>query len=162
MIGMSKTEMVRAYTESLLEQVLETDKVKADHDGDYPVRFQSALYYVRIDSGRRDEPVVQVFAIAVDKIEPGPLLYEALNDINAQLKFARTFWVGGQVLIEAEMPGMSLSLDGFANACHNVAHAADFFGLTLAEEFGGKTAFADEKGPEYEDRAVLTGQWQYL
>lgn len=159
MIGMSKTEMVRVYAESLLGQVIGPDKVKADHDGDYPVRFQSALYYVRIDSGQRDEPVVQVFAIAVDKIEPGPLLYEALNGINTQLKFARTFWVGGQVLIEAEMPGMSLSPDGFANACNKVGDAADFFGPRLAKDFGGKTAFADEKGPDYEASEVQTGQY---
>jgi hypothetical protein len=43
MIGMSKTDMVRAYTETLLEQVIGADKAKADNDGDYPVRYQSAL-----------------------------------------------------------------------------------------------------------------------
>src|SRR5580658_72714 len=32
MIRMSKTEMVRAYAESLLEQVVGTDKVKPDND----------------------------------------------------------------------------------------------------------------------------------
>jgi hypothetical protein len=120
MIRMSKTEMVRAYAESLLEQVVGTDKVKPDNDGDYPVRYQSALYYVRIDPGRRDDPVVQVFAAAVDKVEPGPPLYEALNDINTQLRFARAFWVRGQVLIEAEMPGMSrsaLSSDDNSGQC---------------------------------------------
>ena len=150
MISMSKTDMVRAYTEILLKQVIGADTIEPDHDGDYPVRYQSALYYVRIDPGRRDDPVVQVFAVAVDKVKPAPPLYEALNEINTQLRFARTFWVGGQVLIEAEMPGMSLSPDNFASACRTVASAADYFGPRLAEGFGGKTAFDDEKGPDYE------------
>jgi hypothetical protein len=57
--------MVRAYAESLLEQVLKTDRVRPDKDGDYPVRYQSALYYVRIVPGQSDDPVVQVFAIAL-------------------------------------------------------------------------------------------------
>ena len=154
---MSKTDMVRAYTESLLERVIGADKVMADNDGDYPVRFQSALYYVRIDPGPRDDPVVQVFAVAVDKIEPGPALYEALNDINARLRFARTFWVRGQVLIEAEMPGLSLSLEGFGSACETVRYAADHFGPQLAEQFGGKTAFEDEKGADYERSGFGSG-----
>ena len=157
MVRMSKTEMVRAYAESLLEQFVSTDKVKPDNDGDYPVRYQSALYYVRIDPGRRDDPVVQVFAVAVDKVEPGPSLYEALNDINTQLRFARAFWVRGQVLIEAEMPGMSLSPDGFAGACQTVASAADHFGPRLAEQFGGKTAFEDDKDAGYQVSEVGSG-----
>jgi hypothetical protein len=160
MIGMTKTDMVRAYAESLIEQVTGADKAKADNDGDYPVRYRSALYYVRIDPGPRDDPVVQVFAVAVDKIESGPPLYEALNDINARLRFARTFWVKGAVLIEADMPGLSLSLDGFGSACDAVAYAADHFGPLLAEQFGGKTVFEDEKGADYERSGL--GSWGYL
>jgi hypothetical protein len=149
MIDMSKTDMVRAYTEILLKQVTGIEEVEPDHDGDYPIRYESALYYVRIVPGMADDPVVQVFAVAVDKVGPAPALYEALNDINTKLKFARTFWVGGQVLFEAEMPGMSLSLDGFASACRTVASAADYFGSRLVEGFGGKTAFDNEKDPDY-------------
>ena len=62
---MSRADMVRAYAESLLEQVLNIDRVRPDKDGDYPVRYQSALYYVRIVSGQSDDPVVQVFAKAL-------------------------------------------------------------------------------------------------
>jgi hypothetical protein len=45
---------------------------------------------------------------------------------------------------------MSLSLDGFASACRTVASAADDFGPRLVEQFGGKTAFEDEKDPGYD------------
>jgi hypothetical protein len=147
---MSKTDMVRAYTESLLKQVLSTDNVVTDDDGDYPVRFNSALYYVRIDSGSNDHPVVQIFAIALAGIDAGPELFERLNGINTRLRFARCFWVANQVLFESEMVGEELSLVGLRQACETVGGAADFFGKQLADEFGGKTAFADEKAEEYE------------
>ena len=149
---MSKTDMVRAYTESLLKQVLGIENVMRDGDGDYPVRFESALYYVRIDSGAHDYPVVQVFAVALAEIGVGPELYEELNRINSQLRFARIFWVANQVLIELEMIGEELSLASFSNACQTVGGAADYFGPRLAEKFGGKTAFADEEGPDYRSR----------
>ncbi len=145
--------MVRAYTEALLKEVLGTNKVIADLDGDYPVRYKSALYYVRIDAGRDDEPVVQVFAVVLADVPASPGLFERLNEINASLRFARTFWVRDQVLIETELMGLELSLAEFATACGAVASAADHFGPRLAEVFGGRTAFADEQGPDYEPPA---------
>jgi hypothetical protein len=147
---MSKVDMVRAYTESLLMQVLGADKVFRDDDGDYPVRYESALYYVRIDAGSNDDPVVQVFAIALADVTPTADLFERLNLINSQLRFARIFYVRNQVLIESEMIGEELSLAGFTTACETVGGAADYFGPRLAEQFGGRTAFADEQGPDYE------------
>jgi hypothetical protein len=146
----SKAEMVRAYAESLLKHSLGTDQVVRDDDGDYPVRFKSALYFVRIDPGSRDFPVVQVFAIALAEVAPTPDLFEELNQINTQLRFARIFWVRNQILIESEVAGEELSLAGFTSACETVGGAADYFGPRLAERFGGKTAFADEQEPDYE------------
>jgi hypothetical protein len=156
---MSRADMVRAYAESLLEQVLKTDRIRPDKDGDYPVRYQSALYYVRVDPGQNDDPVVQVFAKVLADITPSSELFEHLNEINTQLRFARIFWVRDQVLVESEMPGMALSLEGLGNACNTVGGAADYFGPRLAEVFGGKTAFADEKGPDYEEPANWPGQY---
>ena len=147
---MSKTDMVRAYAESLMKQLLGTDQIIRDADGDYPVRYNSAIYYVRIDSGSNDDPVVQVFAVALAEITPTPELFEQLNVINSQLRFARIFWVRDQVLIESEMIGVDLSLAGFSTACETVGGAADYFGPRLAEQFGGKTAFADEQEADYE------------
>ncbi|MHB8328197.1 MAG: hypothetical protein ACYDD6_00975 [Acidimicrobiales bacterium] len=46
-----------------------------------------------------------------------------------------------------------------ANACRSVANAADLFGPRLAEKFGGKTAFADEKGPNYENPGEMPGMY---
>ena len=156
---MSKAEMVRAYTESLLEKILGVDKLRADADGDWPVRFESALYYVRVDPATREEPVVQIFAVVLAGVGASPELFEELNDINACLRFARAFWVRDQVLIESEIVGEAMSLAGFASACEAVAGAADHFGVRLAERFGGATPFADEQGPGYEPPSPMLGQY---
>ena len=147
---MVKAEMVRSYVESLLEQLLEIEKITQDQDGDYPVRYRSALYFVRIVPGKYDDPVVQVFATVLANIQPSPQLFESLNEINTQLHFTRIFWVAEQVLIESEIHWEALSPAGFNTACRDVAMGADYFGPRLAKALGGQTAFADEKGPDYE------------
>jgi hypothetical protein len=64
--------MVKAYIESLLEDLTGTEKVSPDHDGDYPIRYPSAQYYVRVlDVG---EPVVQIFAVAVADVKSNRFL----------------------------------------------------------------------------------------
>ena len=146
---MSKTDMVRAYAESLLKQILNVDVVSRDQDGDYPVRYKSALYYVRVDAGSDDLPVVQVFAIALAQIARSQELFEELNTINSRLRLARIFWVADQVLIESEIVGEELSLAGFSTASEIVGGAADYYGPRLATKFGGQTAFADEEEDDY-------------
>ena len=144
-----RSDMVRAYVESLLERLTGIDKAVPDHDGDYPVRYRDALYYVRL-IGEKD-PVVQVFATAVADIEATPELLSRLNDVNSQIRFARVFWVRGQVLVESDLVGQSLDGAEFDSACTAVATITDHFAPLIAEEFGGRTAFADEKDDAAKD-----------
>lgn len=115
----------------------------------------SALYYVRLFGDV--DPVVQVFAIAVKDLDPSAGLYERLNDINANICCARTFWVSGQVLFESDLAGRTISPDSFERACQAVATITDHFGALLAEEFGGSTPFQDDKQEDtpFEDSAKL-------
>ncbi|MGH3277197.1 MAG: hypothetical protein ACRDNZ_23070, partial [Streptosporangiaceae bacterium] len=53
-------DLVTAYVETLIERLTGADKAVPDHDGDYPVQYRSALYYIRVVGGR--VPVVQVFS----------------------------------------------------------------------------------------------------
>lgn len=138
--------MVRAYVESLLERLIGASQVTPDQDGDYPVRYQGALYYVRL-VGQVD-PVVQVFSVAVAGIRPTAALLKELNAINSTIRFARVFWVLDQVLVETELVGEGVEPADFDNACRAVATITDHYGPLLAERFGGTTAFADEKVPE--------------
>ena len=138
-----RADMVRAYVESLIERLTGEDKVVPDEDGDYPVRYRSAAYYVRLVGDV--DPVLQVFAIAVKDIEATPALYERLNGINADIRFARIFWVGKQVLVESDLVSQTLDKEEFDQACQAVGTITDHFGSLLAVEFGGATFFADEK-----------------
>lgn len=149
--------MVTSHMETLIERVTGVDKANADHDGDYPVRFRDALYYVKV-AGTDDRPIVRVFSTVVADVDPNPDLYEAINDINTRLGFCRCFWVSGQVLIETEHLGMTIKTDDFFELADNVASASNYFGPKLAERFGGKLAFDDSKGAEY-DEPPLPGMY---
>jgi hypothetical protein len=141
------SDMVKAYVESLLEDLTGTEKVSPDHDGDYPVRYRSAQYYVRVLEGR--EPVVQIFAVAVADVKATDSLMRDLNDINTKLRFCRAFWVRDQVLFEAEHLGLGLTRNDFHERIAAVARAADRFGGELAGKYDGRTAFADEQDADY-------------
>lgn len=140
--------MVTSHVETLIERITGVDKAVADHDGDYPVRYKDALYYVRV-AGDDTRPIVRVFSTVVTDVEPNADLYEAVNDINTRLGFSRCFWVSGQVLIEAEHLGMTIRTEDLFELADNVASASNFFGPQLVERFGGKMAFDDSKGVGY-------------
>lgn len=140
--------MVRSHVETLIEELTGVDKAEPDGDGDYPIRFRNALYYVRVTNAQ--VPVVQVFSIAVSEIERSDPLLGVLNTMNTQLHFCRTFWVGGQVLIESEHLGMTLEAGDFRECSENVAAASDHLAPLLVEQFGGKLAFENEKTESYE------------
>jgi hypothetical protein len=158
-----RAEMVRAYVETLLERLTGNEKVVADKDGDYPVRYKDALYFVRL-VGEVD-PVVQVFATAVTGIPSTPALLEQLNEINSSIRFARVFWVHEQVLVEADLIGSTVDPEEMDSACRAVATITDHFGPLIAQAHGGKTAFADEKkepAGSSEDKPVEHGTGLYM
>ena len=162
---MPKTDMVRAYLESLLREFLQSDPLR-DSDGDYPVGYGNGGFYVRIDDSRgADAPVVQVFAIALDNVEAGPELFQRLNHINAVVHFVRDFLVQGQVLVEADVEGLELSPAVLDTAMSAVGSAAQHFGPLLQGEFGGETVFAEkfaEKGEADPDDASKPPPGLYL
>ena len=137
-----RTDQARAYVESLLERLLNMDKVFRDGDGDYPVRFRNCLYYVRVIG--TDIPVVQVFSVAVADVSATPELLTALNNLNADIRFARAFHVHSQVLIETEVLAEALDPAGFENACDCVASITLDVAPGLVERFGGRLTFAED------------------
>jgi len=143
-------EMVAAYVETLLEQLTGNEKIVPDQDGDYPVRYRDARYFVRV-VGKPDRPIILVFSVAVDGVEASPGLYEELNDINTKLHFSHCFRVRGQILFETEHLGMTIKPDDFQALVLDVAEASDYFAPQLVERFGGRLAFEDSKGEGYEE-----------
>ena len=88
--------MVTSHVETLIERLTGIKKAEPDADGDYPIRYRSALYYVRVVGSRI--PVVQLFSVAVDETQFTDALARDLNAINARLHFCRIFWVLDQIL----------------------------------------------------------------
>lgn len=105
-----RRDVIAAYVERLLETITDTARVLPDHDGDYPVRFGSALYYVRLVG--HDPTDVQVFAVAVDDVSGSPELFAEINDINTRVRFARVFHVRNQVLVETDLVGDAIDPHG--------------------------------------------------
>lgn len=144
-------DMVISHVETLIEQLTGTAKAIPDADGDYPIRYRNALYYIRITRG--PIPVIQVFSIAVDEADLTDALVHDLNEINAQLHFCRAFWVRGQVLFESEHLGASVTGADFNECALSVAEATDQFARGLAERHEGRLAFEESKEPEYRSAA---------
>ena len=143
----ASADMVTSHVETLIERLTGVEKAQADADGDYPIRYRSALYYVRVV--RAWKPVVQVFSVAVDGIQFTGALARELNEINTHLYFCRAFWARGQVLVEAEHLGSSLTEADFHECAFRVAGATDAFAKGVAERHGGRLAFEESKTPEY-------------
>jgi hypothetical protein len=139
--------MVVSYTRDLLEQLTGV-RPEPDTDGDLPIEYGGASFYVRIDGPT--DPVVQIFSVVLADLEANPELHGALNDINSRLRFARAFHVQKQVLIEAEIWGSDLNMSNFQHACRNVAMASDAHGRSLHESFGGNPRFELSKKKVYQ------------
>ncbi len=146
-LAQASADMVTSHVETLIEHLTGADKATADPDGDYPIRYRSALYYVRVVPAW--QPVVQIFSVAVDDIPFSDALARDLNELNARLHFCRAFWVRRQVLIEAEQLGASLTASDFHECALQVAEATDTFAKGLAERHGGRLAFEQAKEPGY-------------
>ncbi len=157
MIGAMRTDMVTSYVRDLLERIT-GERPEPDADGDWPVTLGGALFYVRITFPT--DPVVQVFSVAVDEVDPSPDLYARLNEINGQLRFARTFYMRQQILFESEIWGTDVNPTNLDHACRNIATATDSFGCDLVQHFGGTPRFERSKSPTYTPESpVLTGPY---
>jgi hypothetical protein len=145
-----RPDVAFVYVRELVER-LTGQRPEPDEDGDLPVAYQGAVFFVRVVGPVGSiEPWIQVFSVALADIQPTPKLMTALNEINRDLRFARAFHVGSQVLIESEMWAEDLTPENFHHACRNVAGATDFFAHRLHEAFGGRLQFEDSKTEEYE------------
>jgi hypothetical protein len=142
------SDLVHAYVSQLLCEWFSLGQVRRDEDGDYPFRYGTAVYYVRVLD--RDPAVLRIFAIAVHDLDCSPGLLEELNEINANVAFARVSHGSRQVWVEAELWADNLDAFVLGMTCERVGELADRIGPSLATLFGGLTRFEldDPEGPE--------------
>jgi len=130
--------LVRPRVEAVLCEYLglpDPESLLWDGDGDIPIRWDNALYFVRLLD--RDPVLVRVFAFILREIEGSPALLEALNSINADIVSARIFWNDGSVIAATEIPAASVEVGDLAHACWSVGSLAAWAGTELQNAFGG-------------------------
>ena len=136
-----RADQASAYVESLLKRFVGSDRVAADHEGDYRVWFRNCLYFVRVSG--HDRAVVQVFSVAVADVDVSPELLTELNILNADIQFARALHVGQQILIETDVLAEALDPASFETACGYVESVTLEMAPSLAARFGGRLTFAN-------------------
>ena len=144
-----RPDMVRSYLKDILESVT-GERPEPDEDGDLPVRFRNACFFVRVVNPT--DPVVQIFSVARAGLEQSPELALALNDINMGIQFARVFHVRDQVLVETEIWASDVNEANVDYACRTVAEATDDINSKL-DGFPGHPQFQESKDPGYTPRA---------
>lgn len=144
MVPVGRLDRIRPYLEKLLKEGFELPELSPDPDGDYPFRFRSAGYYVRLIN--EQSPTVQVFSIAPREVKRSAKLFTAVNDINAQIAFARLYVVTNQVVVATELVAETLDAEELGNACNIVGRIADKVGPDLQAQFGGRMLFEEEIG----------------
>jgi hypothetical protein len=133
-------EELRPLVERALEGWLGLDALIRDADGDYPVRIGSALMFVQLLDGV--PPVVRVFSPILRDVAASPVLLEALNEINARIRFGRVLWTDRQVVVAMELTAADLTEAQVVFACTQLGNLADHLDDGLRGRFGGATAFA--------------------
>lgn len=137
---MARSDLVHAHIAALLREWFNLEQVHRDEDGDYPFRFGTTAYYVRVLD--RDPAMVRIFATAVHDAPFSADLLTELNDINGATAFCRATWSAGQVWVEAELWAETADAFSLGMACERVGDLADRIGPTLAALFGGRTVWA--------------------
>jgi hypothetical protein len=142
----SKRDVIQSHVESLMEEILQVDDLVITPAGEIPVRHHSAVYNVRVSAAPNTAPHVEVYAVAVEDVDPDPGLYEALNTINRRASHARTFHSNRTIVVASELYGPTLSRDELECSCDEVALIAHVEGPRLAATYGGTVAYPDHTG----------------
>jgi Putative bacterial sensory transduction regulator len=139
---MVRIDVLRPYIDKTVKEFLGVDSVVVDSDGDIPIRFESAIYYIRLLD--RDPALVRVFSVFLRGVEKSPALFEALNQINADVVSARVFWAGGDVYAVTEIVAETMDPDELKHACWAVGSLAAWADTDLQSRFGGQLNLSDD------------------
>lgn len=139
---MSRTDVVQSHLEVLMEQLLGTEELQVDDDGDIGVEHASAVWFSRVRP-RGDSPHIEVFSVVVSDVDADPGLLEALNDLNRRLSHCRAFHTDRRVVVAGEIVGEHATLPDLECLALEVARAAHAEGPELVRAFGGHVSRPD-------------------
>ena len=133
------TVALTPVVEDGLRRWLGVATLERDADGDYPIPVGSALVFVRVVEGTL--PLVAVFSSVLTDVAETPTLFDALNDVNVRIRFARAFWVHRTIVVATELAAVDVTADQIAFACTQLGALADHLDDVLHGRFGGGFAF---------------------
>lgn len=138
---MSTVTKVRPRVEKLLRQVLGTQELLVDEYGNWPLRWGSAGYVVRLVQAPGLPPVVQIFSPVLGGVGMSPAILEVINAINSQISFGRVAWVNNVVVASTELVAETVDLLELQISCGAIAFIADSYDNALQRQFGGVISF---------------------
>jgi hypothetical protein len=147
-----KADMMRPYVEKTMKEVLGLDNLIVDSDGDIPVRWGSAQFYVRVLDG--DTPLVRIFTPVVRNVKKTCKLLEMVNDMNCKNVMITVQWIDDQVLATTELRAESMDKDSLEFACNNMGAMADTWDDQVKAAFGGDTFYPDQGDTKEGDEKV--------
>ena len=112
--------------------------VEAAGDGTFNFTCGSATYVVEVSD--QNPITLRVYSVILRGIRLEPALYEAVNEINRCLQFARMFVSGDALIVATELIASALDLEELQQACHTVSTVADHYDDQLQGIFGGRMA----------------------
>ncbi len=147
-------EELRAVLRAALAELLETDDVEPDGDGDFAVNAGSTVVYVRALS---EVPVVRLFSPVLTNVTVSPALLEAANDISRQYALLRAVWDGEAITLVTDLIAVPFVAEHLGHALSVIGHFADELDDQLQDRFGGRTLLGAGTGP-----TALEGNAGYL
>ena len=143
---------VRAAVLGAMREEFE-DEIEPDEDGDLPLRFDSAMVFVRVGG---NPLTVRVYAEVLADVSHASDLLEAVNQMNSEHLYLRWFVVDNRVKVNIDLSAEPLCVQHVIRACWIVGQAADTVDEQLQGSFGGRTFFGQFVPPK------LTGYGGYL
>jgi hypothetical protein len=141
------TSSIRRQLDAALKEFLGAEEIKRDEDGDVPIRFGSAMVYVRLSD---EPPRISVFAPMLGDVPGTAQLLESVNEVNGNVCFVRAVWNGRMVSLRCELPARPFVAEHTLNAVAAVGSLADQIGEELQGRFGGRTYFGPALPPAHD------------
>jgi hypothetical protein len=147
---MANVEMIRAFIARVLEDGgLVDGRAEPDSDGDYQLRYGSALYWVSAGEADDGFGLVQVFGVVLDDVPLSKKLLTAVNEINGDYLWVRCFWRQGRLTLARDLAADTLTAEMLTAACAQIGRIADEYDDRLKQLVGtGHTVFDGDSGDE--------------
>jgi len=121
------------------------DELDVDSDGDIPLRYGSAMVFVRVFG---DPPIIRVFSPVLAEARMGVDLAQVVNELNGQHLFVKWLISDGSVVASVDLFGDPLAAQHVLHACGVLGETVNELDEQLQEQFGGRTFFGEYAPPK--------------